>query len=189
MKDSAFIRGRVPMTKEEIRTLVLSKLDLQASDRLMDIGAGTGSVSVEAALLLREGYVIALEKEAEAIELIRQNKEKHGVDNLDIVAAKAPDGMEQLGQINKYFIGGSGGQLAPVLDKIAAEAPQDCLVVLTAIVVDTMLQAYRYFQKNNWHFELIQVAVNKVDTQAKVAMLKAQNPVFLFTAQKNTNDE
>jgi cobalt-precorrin-6B (C15)-methyltransferase len=52
-----------------------------------------------------------------------------------------------------------------------------------------MLQAYRYFQKNNWHFELIQVAVNKVDTQAKVAMLKAQNPVFLFTAQKNTNDE
>ncbi|PTN09268.1 precorrin-6Y C5,15-methyltransferase (decarboxylating) subunit CbiT [Mangrovibacterium marinum] len=184
MKDSAFIRGSVPMTKEEVRTLVLSKLELQSNDRLMDIGAGTGSVSIEAALRLSEGQVIALERKPEAVGLIKLNAEKHGVSNIEIIESEAPVGMEKLDTINKYFIGGSGGQLEQILDLIDTNAPADSIVVLTAIVIDTMLRAYSYFKSKGWSFELSQVAISKVDTQSAVAMLKAQNPIFLFTATK-----
>ncbi|MGQ7869974.1 precorrin-6Y C5,15-methyltransferase (decarboxylating) subunit CbiT [Sunxiuqinia sp. sy24] len=184
MKDSSFIRGSVPMTKEEVRTLVLSKLELQPNDRFMDIGAGTGSVSIEAALRLTEGQVIALERKPEAVELIKLNAEKHGVVNLEIIETEAPLGMEKLETINKYFIGGSGGQLEQILDLVDRKAPADSIIVLTAIVIDTMLRAYNYFKSKGWSFELSQIAISKVDTQSAVAMLKAQNPIFLFTATK-----
>ena len=90
MRDSEFIRGKVPMTKEEVRAVVLSKLQLQPSDTLMDVGAGTGSVAIEAALRLEKGQVIAVEQKAEAVDLIRQNARKHKVDNINIILGKAP---------------------------------------------------------------------------------------------------
>ena len=89
MKDTDFIRGQVPMTKEEIRTIALSKLDLQPNDVLMDIGAGTGSVCIEAALKLSQGRVIAIEDNEAAIELIHQNAHTHGFANLEVRHTKA----------------------------------------------------------------------------------------------------
>ena len=86
MKDSEFIRGSVPMTKGEIRTIVLSKLELNSTDSFMDIGAGTGSVSIEAAKLVTSGIVIAIEHNSDAIELINKNIEKHSVSNINVIS-------------------------------------------------------------------------------------------------------
>lgn len=184
MKDTDFIRGQVPMTKEEIRTIALSKLDLQPNDVLMDIGAGTGSVCIEAALKLSQGRVIAIEDNEAAIELIHQNALKHGVANLEVRHTKAPLGMDGLSCVNKYFIGGSKGNLNHILTRIEQQAPADTIIVVTAIVLDTMIQAYAFFKEANYAFELIQVSVNKIDTESKVAMLMAQNPIFIITAKK-----
>ncbi|MDA3892520.1 MAG: precorrin-6Y C5,15-methyltransferase (decarboxylating) subunit CbiT [Salinivirgaceae bacterium] len=185
MKDTEFIRGNIPMTKEEIRTIVLSKLELRDTDTLLDIGAGTGSVAIEAALSLPKGKVIAIEQKKEAIELIQKNIQKHGLSNLEVRHAKAPEGLHNLGSINKFFIGGSGGNLDDILKLISEEAPKESLIVVTAIVLDTMHKAYQFFKTNNYSFELIQVSVNKVDTDKKVAMLIAQNPIFILTAKRN----
>ncbi len=184
MKDEEFIRGTVPMTKEEIRTLVLSKLDLKPDDRLMDIGAGTGSVSIEAALHLTSGSVLAIEHKAEAVELIQLNAEKHQVSNLQVVHHKAPQGMENVVSYNKFFVGGSGGNLTAILDYISSNSISEAIIVVTAIVLDTMYRAYEYFKEKSYDLELIQVSVNKVNPNRKIAMLEAQNPIFIITAIK-----
>lgn len=184
MRDTEFIRGLVPMTKEEIRSVVLGKLDLKKDDCLMDVGAGTGSVAIEAALKLSSGKVVAIELKTEAIDLINANKLKHKVSNLKIVNAKAPEGMVNVSKFNKFFIGGSGGNLTDILTLIFNESPIQTTIVVTAILLDTMNSACQFFKENNCDFELIQVCVNKVDTQKKAAMLLAQNPIFIITAIK-----
>ncbi len=185
MQDKLFIRGNVPMTKEEIRTIVLSKLDLQDGDVMMDIGAGTGSVSIEAALKIPNGNVIAIEYNEEAVELILQNKEKFETENLTVYMGKAPEYMDNLEEVNKYFIGGSGGNLEDILSLIEQNAPANSTLVVTAIVLDTMYKSYRFFKDNNIEFELIQIAVNKINPDRRIAMLEAQNPIFILTARIN----
>ncbi|TLX77004.1 precorrin-6Y C5,15-methyltransferase (decarboxylating) subunit CbiT [Labilibacter sediminis] len=184
MKDTDFIRGEVPMTKEEIRSIVLSKLDLQHDDCLMDIGAGTGSVSIEAAMQLTSGRVLGIEHKTEAVELIKQNMAKHKVSNLQVVQSKAPEGMENVVAYNKFFIGGSGGNLPAILCTILDEAPRKSIIVVTAILLDTMSTAYDFFKTHDFDFELIQVGVSKVESGKKAAMLLAQNPIFIITATK-----
>ena len=183
MKDTAFIRGKVPMTKEEVRSIVLSKLELRPTDVVLDVGAGTGSVSIEASQQLPRGKVIAIEHNIEAVDLIHQNIQKHNINNIEVVHAKAPEGMNNLSEVDKVFIGGSGGNLNTILSLISENGKEDVTIVVTAIVLDTMMKAYQFFSKNDFDFELIQVAVNKVDTTKKVAMLLAQNPIFILTAK------
>ncbi len=183
MKDIEFIRGKVPMTKEEVRAVIISKLALQSNDNFMDVGAGTGSVSIEAALQLSKGKAFAIEQKEEAIDLIHENAQKFNVSNLQIAQAKAPEAMENLDAYNKYFIGGSGGNLIQILKKIEAEAPAKHIVVIAAIVIDTMTTAYQYYKDNNqYDFEFIQMAINKIDPNRKIAMLEANNPIFIITA-------
>lgn len=184
MKDTEFIRGNIPMTKEEIRTIVLSKLALNADDTLFDIGAGTGSLAIEAATVLTKGKVLAIEQKEEAIALINKNIHKHKLTNIEVRHAKAPDGMHDINKANKFFIGGSGGNLIELLMLITSETSTDAIIVVNAIVLDTMYKAYRFFKDNNFDFEVIQVQINKVNTESKVAMFQGQNPIFILTAQK-----
>ncbi|MBQ7931348.1 MAG: precorrin-6y C5,15-methyltransferase (decarboxylating) subunit CbiE, partial [Clostridia bacterium] len=109
--DEEFLRGDVPMTKSEVRTISMAKLDLPADAIVYDIGAGTGSVSVECALAAYDGQVYAIEKEADAAELIRQNKVKFGCENLYVTCGLAPDALEDLPIPTHAFIGGSSGNL------------------------------------------------------------------------------
>ena len=106
--DTEFIRGNIPMTKEEVRILTLAKAKIKADDIIIDIGAGTGSLSIEAALLAPKGKVFALEKNLEGIDLIKKNAEKFQANNITVINAYAPEGMADLPQADVIFIGGSG---------------------------------------------------------------------------------
>ncbi|HEY3620445.1 MAG TPA: precorrin-6Y C5,15-methyltransferase (decarboxylating) subunit CbiT, partial [Candidatus Sulfotelmatobacter sp.] len=115
MKDELFLRGaRVPMTKEVVRTQALDRLQLHNAQRFIDIGAGTGSVSLEAAMRYPQLQVMAIERNPEALALMAENRELFGCPNVEIINGYAPIALNMMA--DAVFIGGSGGQLTELID-------------------------------------------------------------------------
>lgn len=184
--DEEFIRGKVPMTKEEIRILTLAKARIGRGDLVADIGAGTGSISCEAALQATDGKVFAIERKPEGIELIKANAEKFGIENLHIIQAEAPEGMEQLPQLDGAIIGGSGSHLEPILDQLDELLKPEGRIILNCITVQTLMQCLNYMRtKENYTYETIQVQVNHWEQVGPYDMAKAANPIFIVTCVKN----
>ena len=184
--DEEFIRGKVPMTKEEIRILTLAKARIGRGDMVADIGAGTGSISCEAALQATDGKVFAIERKPEGIELIKANAEKFGIENLHIIQAEAPNGMEQLPKLDRAIIGGSGSHLEPILDQLDELLKPEGRIILNCITVQTLMQCLNYMRtKENYSYETIQVQVNHWEQVGPYDMAKAANPIFIVTCVKN----
>lgn len=180
--DSEFIRGDVPMTKEEIRILSLSKLQLTVGDTFLDVGAGTGSVSVEAALLLPESTIYAVEHKSKATDLIRLNAEKFCTPNIQVIEGKAPEAFGNIKGVNKIFIGGSGGNLKEILDWIIANCPSATRIVINAVTLDTLIDARQLLTNTAFSkAEIIQVSVNRIETVANVEMFRPQSPIFIIS--------
>ena len=114
MKNSSFITGKVPITKEEVRAISLSKLEIENAKRFLDVGAGTGSVCIEAALKNPNMRVVAVERHEHAVELIEANKEKFGVKNLEILEGYAPFETDE--KFDAVFIGGTAKKLEEIVD-------------------------------------------------------------------------
>jgi cobalt-precorrin-6B (C15)-methyltransferase len=183
--DDYFIRGDVPMTKEEVRVIALSKLRLEPTDHMIDIGAGTGSVSIEAARALPAGQVVAVERSALAIDLIRKNICKFGIENMIITEGAAPEALQNVTGINKVFIGGSGGELHSILDWVSSHTLAGTRLVITAVTLDTLQLARQYLADSVFAIpEIIQVAVTHVVHIGNSDMLKANSPVFIISTQK-----
>lgn len=179
--DGDFIRGQTPMTKQEVRAVILAKLAVGPEDICWDIGAGTGSVSVEMAL---QGKAVwAVEHDGEALALIRQNRERFTAWNLNIVEGKAPEALESLPAPRKVFIGGSDGQLRPILQAVAARAP-GARVCVSAVTLETVQEAMDEMENLSLEPEAVQIAVSRTRKAGEKHLLLAQNPVFLITGGK-----
>src|SRR5690554_4992996 len=116
IRDDEFIRGKVPMTKSEIRTLSVIKMGITENDVVWDIGAGTGSISIEAALNYSKSKIYAIERNIEGINLIKENMKKFDVNNIIPVEGSAPEVFKDLELPNTVIIGGSGGNLTEILE-------------------------------------------------------------------------
>ncbi len=176
--DGEFFRGKVPMTKSEVRSAALGKLAVGPEDVCWDIGAGTGSVSVE--LALQCGQVWAVEREAEGWELIAANREKFGAWNLRLVRGEAPDCLGELPAPDKVFIGGSGGNLREILEAVKAANPK-AGVCISAIALETLHTALSALEELGYETEVVQIAVSRAKRAGELHLLLAQNPVFLIT--------
>lgn len=186
--DSGFIRGSVPMTKQTVRAAIQGQMQVAREDIVWDVGAGTGSVSVELAMRARGGRVYAVEREPEGCLLIRQNRERFGVWNLQVAEGAAPDALEELPAPDKVFIGGSGGRLEEIIG-IALKKNPDALICVTAIVLETLQEAIRLMQEAGMDVKIVQVAVSEARKLGKKHMMNAENPIFIITGQKETEEE
>jgi precorrin-6Y C5,15-methyltransferase (decarboxylating) CbiT subunit len=182
--DEMFERGNVPITKEEIRALVISKLRLTESSKVIDIGAGTGSITVECALIAKKGIVYSLEKNKEALDLIRRNTEKFKTGNVVIVEGEALETIEKAGSFDRAFIGGSGGNIRGILNSVHNKIEDNGRIVAAAITLDTLFEVRSYFKNMKYNFEIIQASITRVNDTGSVSMLAALNPVFIISAER-----
>ncbi len=181
--DEEFIRGNVPMTKSEVRTISMAKLDLPTNAVVYDIGAGTGSVSIECAWAAYNGQVYAIEKEADAAELIRQNKVKFRTDNLQVIEGLAPDALAELPAPTHVFIGGSSGNLREILT-VLLEKNSDVRIVLNAVTVETQTEAAECAKEFGFReYETVSVNISRSRKVGRYHMMTAQNPVSVITLQ------
>ncbi|WP_455619410.1 precorrin-6Y C5,15-methyltransferase (decarboxylating) subunit CbiT [Eisenbergiella sp.] len=178
--EECFIRGRVPMTKSEVRSVILSKLSVKEDDIIYDLGAGTGSVSVELALAAGKGQVYAVECDPEGIELIRRNGEKFGCHNLTAVEGMAPQVLEGLPAPDAVFIGGTKGRLSGILEALR-QKKKPMRICMSAVTLETVSEALRCAE--GFHLQnadACQIAVTRLQPAGGLHMLKAQNPIFLI---------
>ncbi|MCC3145482.1 precorrin-6Y C5,15-methyltransferase (decarboxylating) subunit CbiT [Halanaerobium sp. Z-7514] len=182
--DKQFIRGEVPMTKEEIRAVVISKMRLKKNHIVYDIGAGSGSITVEAALKSTAGIIYAVEKKEEAVDLIKKNCNKFKLSNVKIIEKEAPDGLEELPSADRIFIGGSGGFLKEIISRSDKNLKEDGKIILTAITVNTLSTAVSQFEQLNYLIDITNISVTKTKKIRDYHMFKALNPVYIISAQK-----
>ena len=183
LPDEAFERGDVPMTKQEVRAAVLAKLAVRPEDILWDVGAGTGSVSVELALAAPRGRVYAVECDPEACALIRQNKEKFAVRNLTLVEGTAPAALENLPAPDAVFIGGTKGGMEAVLDEVLGKNP-NARICISAIALETLGAAIAALTARGLTAEVTQIAVSRTKPAGRLHLLMANNPIFLITGTR-----
>lgn len=181
--DDAFIRGEVPMTKQEVRAAALAKLAVRPTDILWDVGAGTGSVSVELALAAPRGHVYAVECAPDACALIRQNREKFHAYNLSLIEGTAPQVLADLPAPDAVFIGGTKGSMAEVVDAALAKNPNARLCI-SAIALETLSAAIAALTAHGQTAEVTQLAVSRTRPAGKLHLLMANNPIFLITGER-----
>lgn len=182
MRDTCFIRGAIPMTKSEVRAVSLSKLELDRDSIVYDVGAGTGSVTVEAARIAEHGHVYAFEQKAEGCELIEANCRKFGVTNVTVVPGKAPESMQGFPAPDQVFVGGSSGNLEEILD-LALRLNPSVKIVVNVIALESLSGVLDYFKSRQMEPEVVCVQVSRAEKRGAYHLMQGQNPVYILTAK------
>lgn len=181
--DQEFLRGEVPMTKAEIRVQVLAKAQITLFDRIVDIGAGTGSISIEAAHLAAEGIVYAVEHDPEAQELILSNKRKFGVTNLSLISGTAPDVFGKLPPVDVCIVGGSSGRMRSILENVPLL--NGGRIVITAVTIETLTQGLSLLKDLNYQeIDIVSIQAVRWKEVHHLHMAHALNQVFILSARK-----
>ena len=180
LSDSDFERDKTPMTKEEIRVLILHKMKIRPDDTIWDIGAGTGSISIECARQAPYGQVHAVERGQAAVKLIEKNKEKFSTDNLTIYHQDAAEAVKTLPVPDKVFIGGSGGKLAEIMEVIAS-FNKKVQVTISAVTIETIAEAGDILGRYDPEYDLVQATIGRGRKIGQYHIVDTNNPVMLFT--------
>lgn len=185
IKDNEFIRGNCPMTKEEIRILAISKMALKPTDIVLDIGGGTGSVSIQVSQLSEK--VVTIEKGPEALEVLYKNKERFRADNLRVVEGEALEVESQITDMfDTIFVGGSGGNMEEILHIYTKKLKENGNMVLTFITIENLYKANKTLRELGYTMDCTQIQVSQ--TKGKSLMLLAQNPIFILWGTKETQE-
>lgn len=182
MKDECFIRGSVPMTKEEIRTISLAKLQLSRADNFLDIGTGTGSIAIEAALLYPQLKVITIDSNQTALDVLEQNLTKFQLENIQSILGKAPIELDE--KFDAIFVGGTGGNMSEILVWSFQHLKVGGRLVLNFILLENALAAMEWLKNNHFPFQTIQVQVSHFTKLGQGHYFKPQNPVIIIETRK-----
>ena len=195
--DEAFVRGKVPMTKEEVRWVSVNRLTVRPTDTVWDVGAGTGAVTLELARKASDGTVYAVERKPEAVALLHENRIKLGGYNVKIIEGAAPEALENLSAPDGaapaalealpapdcVFVGGSGGRMQEIL-ALAREKNPEVHVVVNAIALETLFAAQTALKELGFSdIEVTQLAATRGKPVGAYTMLTANNPVFILSGR------
>ena len=188
MKNNEFIRGKVPITKEEVRAISLNKLNLKSAKTFIDVGAGTGSVSIEAALTYDNLKVIAIERNDAAIDLINQNVNKFNLSNIEVIKDYAPIDLDV--KADGIFLGGTGNNLEEII-----KWSKDLLIpggrlVANFILIDNFYDTLDLLKKYNFvNLDVSQLSINKLEKLGSRDYFKPHNPIFIISCEKGAERE
>ena len=194
IKDSEFIRGKCPMTKEDIRILTISKLDLDKDSNFLDIGSGTGSITIQASKFIEEGAVFSIERDEEAIRVTKENLKKFNCNNVTLLEGDAIEHMESLTKeikkekISKFdsiFIGGSVGGLEKIINISYEILKEHGVLVLNFITLNNAYNAIEFLKKLEYKTEISLVNISK--NRENTYMMISNNPIFIVKAFKEEN--
>ena len=184
MDDEDFIRGPAPMTKSEVRSLSVVKLKLKRDSIIYDVGAGTGSVSIEMARVADEGFVYAIEKDNSAIDLIECNKRKFATPNIVTISGMAPDAFSGLPVPTHAFIGGSSGNMDSIVGSLLELNP-NVRIVINAVTLETIGEITEIIRKYGFSYsEIVHLSISKARELGKYHLMTAQNPIYIVTVQR-----
>lgn len=177
----------VPITKEEIRTLQISKARLCPGQTVYDIGCGSGSISVEAALQIESsGMVYAVDFDSKAIELTKKNLEKFGVSNVKIILGNAKEKISQLPDADAIFIGGTGGDTKEIIELCEDKLKSGGRIVIGTILIETLFSVLSSIDKLNFKsVDVTQITISKSRKTSTGTMMLARNPVTVISATKS----
>jgi precorrin-6Y C5,15-methyltransferase (decarboxylating) CbiT subunit len=180
LPDEAFIRGKVPMTKEEVRVLTIVKARLTGKEVVYDIGAGTGSISIEMARLLPVGKVYAIEQNPEGVELIKLNARQLGVENVVVCQGYAPEAFLDLPKPDRVIIGGSGGKMDAIFKALLPKLSSGARLVINAITLESIHEATKLAETHLENVEIIQVNISRAEKLGSYHLMKGQNPIYII---------
>ncbi len=182
--DDEFATAKKLITKQEVRAVTLAKLRLQDDLVMWDIGAGSGSVSIEASNLMPNGRIFALERNTQYLGFIRDNLKKFVARNVTLVEAFAPEGLDDLPDPDRVFVGGSGGMLEEIIDAVDRRLKPEGVIVLNAVTLDTLTKAVEFLEDHGYGVEVACINVAKTKGLTEYKMFESHNPVYIITAWK-----
>ncbi len=181
LNDDSFERNSVPMTKSEVRAVSMSKLMLSENSVVYDVGSGTGSVSIECALMANKGQVFSVDKNESAIECLNNNISKFGVSNINVIKGEAPECLKSLPIPTHCFIGGSCGKLLEII-KTFLEKNAKTRFVINAISLETVLEAKKAALSLGCEdLEIVNVSVSRAKNAGDLSLMMGLNPVFIIS--------
>lgn len=184
--DEFFLREEeVPITKEEVRSIIISKLRLKENDSVIDIGCGSGSITVELCLQCQKGKVFGVDLDFQAVNLTKKNLEKFKVD-AEIRLGNAMDILESLPAVDAIVVGGTTGKTQELIDQSIRKLNQGGRLVITTILIETMFKAMKTVNESNFlkDIDFTQIIISKGRTTKTGTMLLARNPVLIISATK-----
>ncbi len=184
MRETEFYHEKGLITKSEVRAVTLSKLRLSPGLTLLDLGAGSGSVGIEASVLLGPGRIVAVEQDAARAGQIRANAQRFGVYNLDVVQAKLPDALAGLPPVDRIFIGGGGRDLTRIISAATTMLRPKGVMVVNTVLIANLQTTLDVMAQNGLAAEVVQVQISRSKAMPWDQRLEAQNPVWIVTAER-----
>jgi precorrin-6B C5,15-methyltransferase / cobalt-precorrin-6B C5,C15-methyltransferase len=175
------------ITKREVRIISLAAMGLRRNSIVWDIGAGSGSVAIEAAMLAPHGRVYAIEVDPESVKCCRENLTTHAIDNVSVVEERAPEALAGLDTPDAVFVGGSKGNMREILDISLERLANGGRLVVNAITLDNVSETYQYFREHGWMPEITLLQVSRGEPLAHYMRYEAMNPIHIFAVEKGAS--
>ena len=176
----------VPITKEEIRAIQISKGRLSAGQTVLDIGCGSGSVTVEAAIQIEDsGKVVGVDIDPNAIELTEKNLKKFGITNYTLIEGNAKEKISELPDTDTVFIGGTGGDTKDIVELCQGKIKSGGRIVIGVILIETLYSVLQTIEKLDFEsIDITQITIGKSRKTKTGTMMLARNPVTVISATK-----